>query len=353
MKKLVVTSLVVLALLSLCRGAEPAAPAATASTATPELELVGVRNIWDAAPHQAFTSLVRYHDKWVCAFREASKHVGGPLDSRIRVLTSDDAESWTPVAELKDPRGDIRDAKMAVLPDGRLTLLTCTNCIAPDAPVKGYQSIAFFTSDLKTWTPPHDVGDHNVWLWGIAVRDGAAYSIGYGAGGGGHFVRLYKCTDGETYRPVAPKFDIPDPFPNENAIRFDDDGTATCLLRCDPTGANKSDPAYAFLGTARAPYTDWTWKRLNARVGGPALTRTPSGELLGAGRLYEPAPHTALFFIDPTAGTLTEALKLPSGGDTSYPGLVWHEGTLYMSYYSTHEGKTSIYLARVRPASTR
>ena len=34
--------------------------------------------------------------------------------------------------------------------------------------------------------------------------------------------------------------------------------------------------------------------------------------------------------------------------DTSYPGLVWHEGQLWVSYYSSHEGKTSIYLARVR-----
>jgi hypothetical protein len=39
---------------------------------------------------------------------------------------------------------------------------------------------------------------------------------------------------------------------------------------------------------------------------------------------------------------------LPSGGDTSYPGMVWHDGLLWMSYYSSHEGKASIYLARIR-----
>ena len=47
-------------------------------------------------------------------------------------------------------------------------------------------------------------------------------------------------------------------------------------------------------------------------------------------------------------GKLTEALKLPSGGDTSYAGLVWHDGLLWISYYSSHEGKTNIYLAKVR-----
>ena len=41
-------------------------------------------------------------------------------------------------------------------------------------------------------------------------------------------------------------------------------------------------------------------------------------------------------------------LRLPSGGDTSYPGMVWHNDQLWISYYSSHEEKTSIYLAKVR-----
>ena len=45
---------------------------------------------------------------------------------------------------------------------------------------------------------------------------------------------------------------------------------------------------------------------------------------------------------------VAEFLTLPSGGDTSYPGLVWHDGLLWVSYYSSHEGKTSIYLAKVK-----
>ncbi len=46
-------------------------------------------------------------------------------------------------------------------------------------------------------------------------------------------------------------------------------------------------------------------------------------------------------------GQFTPAITLPSGGDTSYPGLLVHEGRLWVSYYSSHEGKTSIYLARI------
>ncbi len=43
-----------------------------------------------------------------------------------------------------------------------------------------------------------------------------------------------------------------------------------------------------------------------------------------------------------------KALKLPSGGDTSYAGLVLHNGLLWVSYYSSHEEKTAIYLAKVK-----
>lgn len=43
----------------------------------------------------------------------------------------------------------------------------------------------------------------------------------------------------------------------------------------------------------------------------------------------------------------TETLKLPSGGDTSYAGMVVSDNFLWISYYSSHEGKTAIYLAKV------
>ena len=41
-------------------------------------------------------------------------------------------------------------------------------------------------------------------------------------------------------------------------------------------------------------------------------------------------------------------LTVPSGGDCSYPGLVWRDNLLWMSYYSSHEGKTSVYLAKIK-----
>jgi hypothetical protein len=47
-------------------------------------------------------------------------------------------------------------------------------------------------------------------------------------------------------------------------------------------------------------------------------------------------------------GGYDPVVTLPSGGDTSYPGLAYHAGLLWVSYYSSHEGKAAIYLAKVK-----
>jgi hypothetical protein len=52
--------------------------------------------------------------------------------------------------------------------------------------------------------------------------------------------------------------------------------------------------------------------------------------------------------------SVTPELILPSGGDCSYAGMAVQGDLLWVSHYSSHEGKTSIYLAKVRlPAGTR
>ena len=65
--------------------------------------ILSVERIWDTAPHNAFTDLIRYQDKWVCAFREAPEHKGGVKDSYMRVLVSKDGKAWESAASLVRP----------------------------------------------------------------------------------------------------------------------------------------------------------------------------------------------------------------------------------------------------------
>ena len=61
----------------------------------------------------------------------------------------------------------------------------------------------------------------------------------------------------------------------------------------------------------------------------------------GSPPLRPPLPRADL----DDAGTLTTLAVLPSGGDTSYPGMVIDDDRLLLSYYSGHEDRTAIYLA--------
>ena len=78
------------------------------------------------------------------------------------------------------------------------------------------------------------------------------------------------------------------------------------------------------------------------------MIELPDGRFVAVVRMYDASVRTSLCWLDPEQGTMTESLRLPSGGDTSCAGLVWYEELLWISYYSSHEGKTSIYLAKVK-----
>ena len=299
-------------------------------------ELVELRKIWDAAPHNAFTDLVRFQGQWFCVFREGKAHVSP--DGALRVIKSKDGQDWTSAALITSTNADLRDAKITVTPDHRLML---SGAGAMHQPAQfGHQSFAWFSTNGAQWSDPVKIGDPNLWLWRVTWHQKVAYSIGYDTTAE-KFIRLYTSKDGRRFDPLVPRL-FDEGHPNETSMIFQPDGTCLCLLRRD------GNPGSGQLGAAQPPYTNWVWKDLGVKIGGPHMLRLPDGRIVAAVRLYDGAVRTSLLWLDPAAGQLTEFLKLPSGGDTSYAGLVWHEKLLWVSYYSSHEGKTSIYLAKVR-----
>jgi hypothetical protein len=304
--------------------------------------VVEVRKIWDEAPHNAFTDLIRFEDEWYCVFREGQKHVSP--DGALRVITSRDGREWTSAARITSPEADLRDAKITVTPQGQLMLCGAA-AMNPPSNIR-HQSLAWFSKDGRTWSEPVKIGEPDFWLWRVTWRDDAAWGIGY-ATTGPKIARLYKSRDGRDFDVwVETLFDVG--YPNESSLLFQD-GTCLCLLRRD------GEPNSGLLGIAQAPYKQWTWKDLGVRIGGPHMIQLPDGRIVAAGRSYDSGAKTRVWWLDPHTARLEEIVTLPSGGDTSYPGLVFHDGLLWVSYYSSHEGKTSIYLAKLklRPVSER
>jgi hypothetical protein len=322
---------------------------ACAFTAIPvTVEIVEVEKIWDQAPHNAFTDLARWHDAFYCAFREGRGHVS--TDGRIRILESKDADTWASAALISLTGFDLRDAHLSATPDGRLMLIGGAAPREKDNQSAPTGTFVSFSKDGRQWTKPQIAVEPGRWLWCATWHEGKAYGVSYTAGQGDRYLDLLVSEDGIHYTPLVPRL-LEQGYPTEVTLRFDSEGTCYALVRRDRHG---DDPSSALLGVSRPDYKQWQWKDLGPDFngfGGPNFIQIPGGHWLAAGRMHDGGAHTALCYLDVENGAMTKLAKLPSGGDTSYPGMVWENDMLYISYYSSHEGKTSIYLAKVRVTS--
>ena len=300
--------------------------------------------IWEESPHNAFTDLARFQDRWFCVFREGAKHISP--DGALRVLSSEDGENWETAHVFSFAGVDMRDAHFATTPDGRLMLAmgeATHNVPTARNPQKlGFRTLASFSGDGRAWSEPHQIGPCDEWLWRVVWHDGIAYSIGYDAGAE-HPPGLYTSRDGIGFEVHVKSFG-PGVVCNESALLFLPDGRAICIMRGEENQKN------AQIGTASSPYRDWSWQSLERNFGAPQLLRVPDGRVFTSGRIVEGDHRTALCEVDVSMNApdaLQTLLILPSGGDTSYPGMVWHENKIWLSYYSSHEGKCRIYLAQI------
>jgi hypothetical protein len=321
----------------------------TVGHAASKAEVVEVRKIWEAGAHNAFTDLIRWRDRWWCTFREAEGHVGG--DGAIRILSSADGAKWASAALLTETGIDLRDPKLTVTPAGRL-MLNCGGSVYEGKTLKGRQSRVMFSDDGRSWTSPQRILSEGEWCWRVTWYQGVAYAAVYRSPGASSVpgpewtMRLYRGTDGVKWE-LLKELEVTG-RPNETTLRFDPTGEMIAMVR------READDRMGYIGRAAPPYTQWKWQVSNHRFGGPNFIRLPDGRWIAATRDHSPnqpglgsGPRTSLAELR-NDGQLTTLLTFPSGGDTSYPGLVWHDGVLWVSYYSSHEGKSAIYLAKVK-----
>ena len=299
-----------------------------------EPRLVSVARIWDRAPHSAFTDLLRHRGRWWCTFREAEDH--GKSIGTLRVLVSDDGEAWSSAAEIVEDGIDLRDPKLSAMPDGRMMLLAGGSVFRGRTYLSRSPRVSF-SDDGITWSVPARVLAEDHWLWRVTWHDGVGYAVSkLGEADNPRRGFLYTTRDGLEWQWVT-ELRPPDGSwtVSETTVRIMPDGEMIALIRPD------------WIGSSRPPYTEWSFAHLDQTLGGPNFIRLPNGELWAGARCSDSAGAPVTTLARMSRDAFDVALVLPSGGDSSYPGMVWHEERLWISYYSSHEGKSSIYLARV------
>lgn len=319
-----------------------AEPNGSVSNESGGLRLVRAERIWDAGPHNAFTDLARWKGRWYCSFREGEAH--GSYDGAARVLASEDGRAWQIAAHFHEEGLDLRDPKLCILPTGRLLLgVGVRRQDRGDPGNWSTVSRVYVTADGQRWDGPHTVGDPQVWMWRYVTHGDYVYSFGYAqrakGRGGETFLRFYRSRDGLNWEMIT-QTDAGGGYVNEAAFVFEPDDRCVALLRRE--GGNNR------LGLARPPYTTWIWCDLGERFNGPALLRLPDGRLLAGGRskaLGAQSAMNVLGWLTTEPPALQPLLWTPSQHETGYPGLVFHDGRVWVSYYSSQSGKCAVYVA--------
>lgn len=313
---------------------------------TSKLTFISANKIWDKAPHSAFTDLIRFQEGWYCIFRESDQHAGGK-DGTISLIKSSDGEVWHNALVFEETGIDLRDPKLSITPDGKLMILMGGSEYAPTGEFITRQSRVAFSSDGEHWSSLTKILEPHEWLWRVTWHEGKAYGVSYRSSSipenGDWIVTLFVSEDGINYQ-ILTQWDIQG-HPSEATLRFLETGEMVALLR---RGKN------AWIGCSNSPFKDWNWTEASCHLGGPNFLILPdqtmwaTGRMFGKNRADEIIERTVL--VEMTLQDLKFEMVLPSGGDdTSYPGMVYHNGELWISYYSSHEeNKSSIYLAKIK-----
>ena len=320
--------------------------------AGPAVCVRNVRRAYYNGEHNAFTDLCWFQGRIYLTFRSCPDgHMVFP-SSTIRVLTSDNlGRDWREVHRFSVGRRDVRDPHFLVFRD-KLFVYTGT-WYCGDGPPKqreanrmlGYAAVS---ADGARWEGPHVLeGTYGHYIWRAAAHGGKAYLCGrrkkdfaelpVTSEEGRRITEsaMLESDDGLAWRARA---FFQEEWGNETAFQFASDGSVTAVAR---TVGN------AQLCRARPPYRRWTRSDLGRYIGGPLLARWQGRYVVGGRHMTDRQPAvTALYWLE--GGQLEEFARLPSGGDNSYPGLVeLPSGEALVSWYSSHEKGTAVYLAQL------
>ena len=287
-------------------------------------------------------------------FREGKWHVARPGeedDGKLRVISSTDGERWESEALIAEPGTDLRDPHLSVTGDGRL-MIVAGGSEYPAGNYAGRQPRVMFSKNGAAWSLPQRVLERDHWLWRVTWHKGRAYGVSkYGSPSkempdNPRRTNLVTSKDGVRWETIT---ELKVPGGDETTLRFSVDRLIALMRR------TWQDGNIAWVGSSVHPYKEWQWKPAGSFIGGPNFIVLKQDRMIAGGRVF---PGGDAKRPATTLGTLTldgfaPVLSLPSGGDTSYPGFVFHDGLLWAMYYSSHEEKTGIYLARVRVSNQK
>lgn len=311
-----------------------ALPAQSAETAKAPVQPKEVRKIVADGKHNAFTALARFRGDYWLAFRSGKDHNSG--DGDIVVLRSSDGKKWDETFRLNAAPDD-RDPQFLVT-EKRLFLYD------PAMTGRELTTFAVYTDDGKTWSKPQPVYEPRFILWKPCTLDGKFYSAAHkkdeSSGGKDRAVHLIVSEDGLQWKKISTI--RAGSWESETTLHFGPDKKAVAFLR------QKYGSPPAQILEAEPPYTDWKPRVPNVNhFSGHSVTTIRGVTYFLSRTMDYGAKKSGQMIYTYADGKLQPYCELPAGGDCAYAEAVEAGDDMLVSYYSSHEGPTNIYVALV------
>ena len=323
---------------------------------TPKVDVREVRRVFDDGHHNAFTNLAVFEGASYLAFRSCPDGHGVSPKARVIILASGDTRQWKQVHQFSVPGRDPRDPHFLVFGD-RLFVYTGT-WYCGEGPAKSNDDLdlnlhlgyAVWSKDGAEWSQPTFLeGTFGHYVWCAAAYGQKAFlcgrrKVGFEVGPKGEPNEvesvMLESHDGLIWRKRATFQEVGG---DETAFLFERDGGILGIgRRRGPAQLLRSEP----------PYTRWERRELDRHIGGPLVARWGGRAVVGGRHSTSRGPKTSMCWL--VGDELHEFAELPSGGDNAYPGFVAISPThALISWYSSHEGKASIYTAQLEVRTDR
>lgn len=309
-------------------GSSPSNTTARPITNEIKLSLIASREVWDKGLHSAFTDLVIFNNKYYITFREAAGHNTEEGNGSIRVICFTENGPIEEVAHLK-MTADLRDPKLLIR-DNNLYVTFSGITINATAQTR---NVTNYISDLSSKSINIINNSITDWLWRLSHIDSNWMGFSYNPNSlpddfeKGKFVVL-----GENFSIVE---NIGSQVSGECTIRQTPNQDVYALCR-------QRDNSMKFGRISTIPSRQFAWVDITPTIAGPNFVALNNEQGLVSGRFYgSKGLRTSVAEISFRDGNINELLRLPSGGDTGYPGMALKNNFLYMSHYYQPKNSTS------------
>lgn len=298
----------------------------------PPVKPLEVRKVFTNSKHNAFTAMRRFKGDLYLAFRAGDAHNSPEAD--VLVLKSKDGKEWTEAKRVNVARDD-RDPQMVATDKSLFLYIPAMNGAV-------LETWLTRTDDGMNWSEPVKVYEPQFILWKPNLYNGVFYAAAHKkdetSGGKGREVHLVKSADGVQWEKVSTIRG--GNWESETTLLIEANGHATAFLR------QKYGSPQAQVLESDPPHVEWKARDAGVPHFSGHSVHTFQGTTYLLTRLRKGKEFGSIIYTY-ADGKLTPYCELPAGGDCAYLEAVEDGNNMLVSYYSTHEGTTDIYLATV------